>query len=136
MSKIREFLIAQIATASQEIRQYIWRSLVVGWYKLASNAEHQLALVKLFVENSKTQDIPEKLNDGSTDHTRWLYKLLDVNHFMTPIELFSHRFFSTPEAYFFFEMIQISKVGRYHVCLKSEELFDPKLVTAEPKEVD
>ena len=53
---------------------------------------------------------------------------------MTPIELFNHRFYSTPAAFFFLEMIQISKVGRYHVCLKSEELLDPQPVEKNDKE--
>jgi len=52
---------------------------------------------------------------------------------MTPIELFNHRFYSTPAAFFFLEMIQISKVNRYHICLRTEDLLDPKLTTSEKK---
>ena len=35
-----------------------------------------------------------------------------------------------PAAFFFLEMINISKVERYHVCLKTSELLDPKLVSS------
>ena len=52
---------------------------------------------------------------------------------MTPIELFNHRFYSIPATFFFLEMIQMSKVDRYHVCLKSDELYDPQLVDDKDK---
>ena len=41
MNKIREFLVAQVTKAdtSLTVKQYIWRLLVLGWYKLASNVE-------------------------------------------------------------------------------------------------
>lgn len=52
---------------------------------------------------------------------------------MTPIELFNHRFYSTPATFFFLEMIQISRVERYHVCLKSQELFNPQVICGEKK---
>ena len=48
-----------------------------------------------------------------------------VTNALTPIELFNHRFFSTPASFYFFEMLQLSKVTRYHVTLKTDELFDP-----------
>ena len=56
---------------------------------------------------------------------KWLDKLLLAGYAQTPIELFNHRFFSIPASFYFFEMLQVSKVTRYHVCLKTDELLDP-----------
>lgn len=125
MNKIREFLIAQIsdASTSEAIKQFIWRILVIGWYKFASNAEQQISLLSIFVSNSKTLERPQLLDDYNMN-LRWLDRLLVTRHVMTPIELFNYRFYSTPSAFFFLEMIQISKVDRYHVCLRTEELLD------------
>ena len=41
VDKVREFLTTQVGNGQtpQSILQYIWRILVVGWYKFASNAE-------------------------------------------------------------------------------------------------
>lgn len=36
-----------------KIKQYIWRTLVVGWYKFACNADQQLDLLHFFVRESK-----------------------------------------------------------------------------------
>ena len=50
---------------------------------------------------------------------------------MTAIELFNHRFYKLPATFYFFEIIQVSRVERYHVCLKMAELNEPKLISQE-----
>lgn len=83
---------------------------------------------------AKSQPLEKQQLEDGRGALQWLNKLLATDSPMTPIELFNHRFYSTPAAFFFLEMIQISKVGRYHVCLKSEELLDPQPVEKKDKE--
>jgi len=57
MDKFCYFLKERVeATENEEIKQIIWRVLVVGWYKFARNAKDAIKLLMLFLKNSK----PEK----------------------------------------------------------------------------
>ena len=76
--------------------------------------------MKVFIDNSRRSFRCEPASQG-----RWLDKLILIDQHSTPIELFNHRFFSTPASFYFYEMLQLSKVMRYHVTLKTDELLDP-----------
>lgn len=55
MNRIREYLVDLVKKpeTTELTKQYVWRTLVIGWYKLACNTEQQLELLKLFVDHSK-----------------------------------------------------------------------------------
>ena len=53
LERRRFMTLAAKEDTTPKIKQYIWRTLVVGWYKFACNADQQLDLLHFFVRESK-----------------------------------------------------------------------------------
>jgi hypothetical protein len=67
MDNIRGFLIDNLSQASEEIRQYIWRILVIGWYKFARNKEQSYMLLNILLKESKLAPNPKSIEEEKKD---------------------------------------------------------------------
>ena len=149
--RVGDWLKAQLATASDAIKQMIWRILVIGWYKFARDAKQALEMLLLFIENSKPTKKPaaevaeeeekgeeeekdkvveeEKLPDLEPVGTATFFeKLLTTKESYSPLELFHLRFYHYAPSFYYCESLQRSKVLLYHVMLDSENLLHPVVI--------
>ena len=54
-------------TSSEEIKQAIWRILIVGWFKFARDAKSAMELLSLILVNSKPQ---KRLEPAETEESK------------------------------------------------------------------
>ena len=133
MDELREFLKSTVSdeSVSEDIKQVIWRVLVVGWYKFARDAKTALDLVHLFVSNSKKAQNEIGADAEADDCDKkpskvisFYEKLFSTAHKMKPIEIFYQRFYHYPQSFYFYEALQHTKVQAVKVNLVSKSLLD------------
>ena len=124
--KVADFLKAQVATASDQIKQLIWRILIVGWYKFARDTKQALELLLLFIEHSKPRKKPEvaiveeeekveEERDKAVEEEKhdviverqstFFEKLLTTKEECTPMELFHLRFYNYAPSFYYCESL-------------------------------
>ena len=104
VDKLKSDLIKRVkCTKDEQVRQTIWRIIVVGWYKFARDAKSAIELITLFLEQSRPdkkpeiKDVTDEKQSKSSKAKHNFYELLfSTKEQVKPIELFYWRFYFYP----------------------------------------